>query len=215
MDPTGEFGLIPGITITLVIMILLTSLCNTAHAPGPNDECAPDTGVEAVWDFFFMFAGAMALRVVIVPVLSETWGLAKNMFRAGGAPKLPTEPGEWLIANERMSPRSALYQSQVTGRAPGEVYKVGNLSFDGFRGGKLLEAKGQGYGRFAKAGRFHEWFRGRLQLINQANRQIAAANGTPIEWHIAEPEAYDAIAKAFEEAKVDMTKITLVHTPAR
>ena len=61
-------------------------------------------------------------------------------------PPSPKEPGRWSQTKESMSDRAAEYQEQQTGR-PARIweYKVGDVSFDGFKDGKLIEAKGPGY----------------------------------------------------------------------
>ena len=54
----------------------------------------------------------------------------------------------------------------------------------------LLETKGQGYqGLIQRAGR--SWFLGSLLkgLEGQAKRQANAAQGKPVDWYVAEPDA--------------------------
>ena len=96
-----------------------------------------------------------------------------------------------------MSDRAAAFQAEVTGSAPGSVYRVGGVDFDGFSNGTLLEAKGPGYATFVRAGEFRPWFQGADGLVSQASRQLAAAGGTPIRWVVAEPEAATAIRNLF------------------
>ncbi len=74
-----------------------------------------------------------------------------------------------------MSPRAAIFQSQVTGLLPGVEYRVGTVVFDGFADGVLLEAKGPGYANLLDA----PWADIRGDFLNQGLRQVAAANGTP------------------------------------
>jgi|SRR5579875_585343 len=97
-----------------------------------------------------------------------------------------------------MSDRAVLYQSQITGREPGWVYRVQGVKFDGYDAGRgvLLDAKGLGYARFVDnaSGIFKSWWRGSNGLLDEAQRQITAANGIPIEWHVAEEQAYNAIS---------------------
>ena len=103
-------------------------------------------------------------------------------------------PGEWENVNESMSERASQYQSQITGRPPGSVYRVNGVKFDGYQDGTLIDAKGPGYANFLKPnGTFQPWWSGSRGLVDQARSQIAAANGTPIKWYVAEPEAADAI----------------------
>jgi len=81
--------------------------------------------------------------------------------------------------------------------------------------GELLEAKGLGY-----ANKFTDtlldpkrWFtRGARNLVEQAQRQLRAAKGTPIRWHVAEAKTADAIRKLFAGNGVE--GIEVVHTLA-
>ncbi len=63
-------------------------------------------------------------------------------------------------------------------------YVLNNVKFDGIKDGVLLDAK-SGYENFIdkKNGTFLEFFRGGKALKAQAKRQVAAAQGNPIEWH--------------------------------
>ncbi len=109
-------------------------------------------------------------------------------------------PGEWENVNESMSDRASLYQSQVTGKSSGVVYRVNGVKFDGYQDGTLVDAKGPGYAKFVRAdGEFQFWWRGSQSLVSQARSQIVPANGTPIKWYIAEPEATDAIRTLLED----------------
>jgi hypothetical protein len=102
-------------------------------------------------------------------------------------------PGGFVEATESMSARAAAYQAEVTGAAPGTVYRVGGVDFDGFANGSLLEAKGPGYANFVRSGQFQPWFQGADDLVSQASRQLLAAGGSPIQWFVAESEAATAI----------------------
>jgi len=121
-----------------------------------------------------------------------------------------------------MSKRAARYQEQISGQPVSEAYWVGGVGrnsggvkFDGFKDGVLLEAKGPGY-----ANKFNEelapkpWFApsGADQLVDQAKRQLRAAPGVPIRWHIAEKKAADAIRNLLNGESVK--GIEVVHTPA-
>jgi filamentous hemagglutinin len=113
-----------------------------------------------------------------------------------------------------MSDRAAAYQMQIAGSAPDQAFVVGNVRFDGYNGTSLLEAKGPGYAQFVGSnGQFEPWFEGSQKLVDQARSQLSVANGAPIEWHIAEPEAFTAIQKLFGASNI--TGINLVRTPAR
>jgi filamentous hemagglutinin len=109
-----------------------------------------------------------------------------------------------------MSERAAAYQTQITGRT-GEFYVVNGVKFDGVGAKGLVDAKGPGYAKFVKDGQFKPWFNGADDLVAQAQRQIAAANGTPITWHVAEAEAATAIQNLLRSKGIQ--GITVVHTP--
>jgi hypothetical protein len=91
----------------------------------------------------------------------------------------------------------------------------GGVSFDGFKSGVLLEAKGPGYARFFSEDLApRKWFAvsGIRKLRDQAARQLQAAKGMPIQWHVAEEKAADAIRAYLEEEGLGAIKV--VHTPA-
>lgn len=53
-----------------------------------------------------------------------------------------------------------------------------------------------------KTGEFYEWFSGQKALVDEANRQIKAANGVSIQWYFAEKEAMEAVKKLFDDYTV-------------
>ncbi|MFL5344013.1 MAG: Tox-REase-5 domain-containing protein [Hyalangium sp.] len=176
--------------------------------------------------------GALVVERVMVPAgcvvtaLSGGPGAAIILQRAGdavkGQPAAPEGPGEWGPAKESMSKRSARYQEQITGHSSSEAYwvggkdlKSGGVKLDGFKDGTLLDAKGPGYAnKFTDGLKPKPWFEptGAKQIIEQAKRQLKAAPGVPIRWHVAEKKAADAIRKLLDDAKV--RGIEVVHTPA-
>jgi hypothetical protein len=129
-------------------------------------------------------------------------------------PRRVKGPGKWQVPRPResMSPRARAYQQQVTGAPPGRVYKVGDVKFDGYRNGTLIEAKGPGLEWPIKNGEFIPKFKGAEGMIDQAQRQLRAAGGTPIRWEIAEAKTADAIRTLFR--KNGISGIDVVHTPA-
>ncbi|MCP3170210.1 Tox-REase-5 domain-containing protein [Myxococcus qinghaiensis] len=174
--------------------------------------------------------GALAMESVAVPVgraaavLSGGPGAAIILQRAATAAKQggPSKgPGQWGPAKESMKPRARRYQEQITGHTADDAYWVGGMStkdggvkFDGFEDGLLLEAKGPGYAKFFEGLDPKVWFRhsGAKRLVEQADRQLRAANGTRIRWHVAEENAADAIRKLLRGSK--LKDIEVVHTPA-
>ncbi|MCW5766985.1 MAG: hypothetical protein KIT68_13530, partial [Phycisphaeraceae bacterium] len=120
--------------------------------------------------------------------------------------------GKWVKANESMSDRARSYQSQVAGRS-GEAFEIGGVRFDGLSNGILVEAKGPGYADKLENGVFARWFDGGDELVSQARRQVRAADGTPIVWHVAEAEAASAFRVLF--AKNNITGIQVIHVPPK
>ena len=118
--------------------------------------------------------------------------------------------GKWTAFTESMSERAAAYQAQITGRTE-QAYVLNGVRFDGMANNILLDAKGPGYANFVKNGEFQGWFTGKQGLIDQAWNQVRAANGAPIQWHVAEQEAIPAFQKMLNDAEVK--GIQVIHTP--
>jgi hypothetical protein len=143
----------------------------------------------------------------------------------GGSPPPPAGgPGGWAAKNESMSDRARAYQDQITGKpnaAGSYVYKASGggetADFDGYRDGKLIEAKGPGYAGFTKNGEFQRWWvnskSGGQAMLNQARREatVASSLGVPLEWDVAEPQAAEAIQTLLEDNGI--TGITVRYVP--
>ena len=127
--------------------------------------------------------------------------LVHNMSCGGGS-------GRFARTND-VRGRTAIYQSQVTGYLPDVGYIQNGVKFDGFRDGVLLDAKGLGYARFIKNGKYLPWFDGQRKLVEQAIRQTNAANGTPIRWFFAEKEAADATRRLLMNR--GLNRIEVIH----
>ncbi len=119
------------------------------------------------------------------------------------------EPGGWITTTESMSARAQAYQEQITGRPWNWSYEVNGVKFDGFRNGTLIDAKSS-YKNFVKDGRFRDWFAGARSLANQASRQLEAANGTPIEWDVADASTAEAINSLFARANIRGINVVVV-----
>ncbi|NTX15466.1 hypothetical protein HUA76_32320 [Myxococcus sp. CA056] len=161
--------------------------------------------------------GALAMERVAVPVgraaavLSGGPGAAIILQRASTAAKsgAPSKgPGQWGPAKESMSPRARRYQEQITGHTADDAYWVGGVGkdsggvkFDGFEKGVLQEAKGPGYAKFFEGLDPKRWFKnsGAKALGEQALRQMKAAKGMPIRWHVAEEAAVPALRKILQD----------------
>lgn len=94
------------------------------------------------------------------------------------------------------------------------VYKVNGVKFDGFKDGVLIEAKGN-YSNFVNksTGKFYSWFKGQDSLINQANRQIIAANGTKIRWYFNDSISMNAVKNLLKGTNI--TNIEFVLKPMK
>lgn len=128
-------------------------------------------------------------------------------------PATKSGPGQFGRVIESMSDRAAIYQSRVTGRLPDVGYTVNGVKFDGFdtARGVLLDAKGPGYATFVRDGQFRPWYNGADSMAAQAQRQLGAAGGTPIEWHFAEEAAANATRNLFQSRGIE--GILIFHTP--
>lgn len=147
--------------------------------------------------------------------VSTTDTVAKGAEQIGqeaeAAGSASESPGQWIEVNESMSASARDYQAQITGKV-GQAHILNGVKFDGISNGALLEAKGPGYANFVKDGEFQGWFTGEKPLVNQAVRQMRAANGAPIEWHVADKEAVQALQKLFQDKNI--TGIKVIYTPA-
>ncbi|MFY2564085.1 Tox-REase-5 domain-containing protein [Corallococcus terminator] len=180
--------------------------------------------------------GALVMGRVAVPVgraaavLSGGPGAAIILQRTRTAAKQggPSDgPGEWGPSGEKgASVRARAYQEQISGRSIDDAYWVGGVGrksggtkFDGFEMGVLLEAKGPGYAEFFEKNLSPKsWYKdsGKAQdLVDQARRQrdVVQGKGVPIEWHVAEKHAADAMRDLF--INNGLGEIKVIHTPPR
>lgn len=92
-----------------------------------------------------------------------------------------------------MSAQAAQYQTFVTGRAANQSYFLNGVKFDGIVSNVLVDAKSAGYANFVnKNGMFYDWFKGTQGFLDQARRQIQAANGAKIQWFFQEESSMKA-----------------------
>jgi hypothetical protein len=85
------------------------------------------------------------------------------------------------------------------------------VKFDGIGPEGLIDAKGPGYSKFLNQdGTWKPWIRetAASDLVDQAKRQTTAAQGRPVVWYVAEPDAAAAIQKLVERRGV-----TVIHRP--
>jgi Restriction endonuclease fold toxin 5 len=160
---------------------------------------------------------AEGVTIVLAPNAVAMAARDSSAGKAGAlaAPPSSGGPGEWVKANEAMPEHSRRYQAQVTKAPEGYVYRVklGDkyVKFDGFDEGGLLETKSTGYAQWAdKNLNILGIFKGRLQMLEQATRQVEAANGTPIRWIVAEEKLARALRKMFQ---AEGLPIEVFHVP--
>ena len=120
--------------------------------------------------------------------------------------------GKWVNVNESMSGASRTYQRYIAGTD--EVWLQNGVKFDGIKNGVLVEAKGN-YANFVdkNTGKFYNWFTGDKGLIDQANRQLTASNGLPINWYFADGISMNAVSKLFKEKGI--SDINLIFKPLK
>ena len=121
-----------------------------------------------------------------------------------------TKVGKWIKTSEHMSDAAASFQKKVTGIDANNSFLLDGVKFDGItKDGVLLDAK-SGMSNFVKNGQFQSWFKGADGMVDQAYRQINAADGTPIQWHFQDKEVMQATQNLFEERGVK--GIDFIHT---
>jgi hypothetical protein len=127
----------------------------------------------------------------------------------------PNGPGKRVPAYESMSPRAAAYQKRAAGLSPQWAYEINEVKFDGYKYGKLLDAKGPGYSwRFTPAPggegfKYPDIAAGKAEdFLLQARSQLKVAGKTPIEWRFAEADVADIVKALFQDHGI---KINVVH----
>ncbi|WP_143076099.1 Tox-REase-5 domain-containing protein [Stigmatella erecta] len=127
------------------------------------------------------------------------------------------EPGQWRRRKFSGSPQARRYQEQISGRSADEVYYIGEVEYDGFQNGVLLEAKAENYRQFFdKDGQPYYWFEASgsfKQLIEQAYRQSQTAKGLVVQWHVAEQGVATLLRQQFKSEK--LFNIEVVYTPPK
>jgi RHS repeat-associated protein len=121
--------------------------------------------------------------------------------------------GAYINVIESMSSRAMAFQELVSGGIKaGTSFLRNAVKFDYVDVARkvLIDAKGPGYANFVnKSGEFYKWFAGRTTLVEQAQRQLAAAKGMAIEWHFAEDAAMKATQKLLKAAGINGIKLKL------
>lgn len=122
-------------------------------------------------------------------------------------------PGKWVEIS-RPDTNAYKFEKQVTGAPPNIEYEVNNVKFDGYdtKTGTLLDAKNYTeINIFAQDNpnpRVLEFIRN--STLTEARRQIDAAHGMPIEWHVSNQKAVNELRNLFQDADLD---IKVAYTP--
>lgn len=241
IDPAGMFEFsFSGMLVTAAIQGAIGGAFGGAMSYYRDGEFMPGFGIGLVTGMIgggagFAFASGAGLFASLLAqggidggldfgiglYTSEDWksAVAEGLFSAsisivtggvidGMGVALPR--GVWRHVIESMSDRARAYQRQIRGRS-GEAYLLSGVKFDGVSMGSLLDAKGPGYAKFVKDGKFVDWFDGAPELIDQARNQVDAAGGRQIVWHVAEPEAALAMQQLLRSQGI--TQVKIVYTP--
>ena len=118
-------------------------------------------------------------------------------------------PGVWT---SEPTHRGSEYQELVTGAPQGTDYTVEGVRFDGYDPERdvLIDAMDwTDWPSRDSNGVYHDFALD--SVIDQAEAQVVAANGTAIEWHVPTPEKAEELREILEAAEI--TVITVVVTP--
>jgi Restriction endonuclease fold toxin 5 len=137
-----------------------------------------------------------------------------------GRPKL--WPDESKDRGGQKNEKDIEYQMQITGLGRGLAVRLPSRStdpnrepyvvFDGCResDGTMIEAKSTGF--LAMMRKSPSFWENKIieEFYKQADHQVTAAAGRPIEWHFAEKEVADYVRTKFAEKDF---RITVIYTP--
>lgn len=123
-------------------------------------------------------------------------------------------PGAWVDAPRGNSwPNAYSYEKQVTGAPRNVEYKVGNVKFDGYdsKSGTLIDAKNYSeVNGLLKVNDPTALKIFRADAVRVAKRQMEAANGVPVEYHVSNEKAAEALRELFKAEKIE---IQVFYTP--
>jgi hypothetical protein len=108
-------------------------------------------------------------------------------------------PGRWVQPNRNgVSQRALDYQYRVTGAPAGHEYELNGVVFDGYDAfsDTLIEAKGERYAELLDP-KNQRWSTAGTGLVDEAARQLRAAEGRRVVWYVAEPAAADRMIELF------------------
>ena len=118
-------------------------------------------------------------------------------------------------AMEAILTRNLYYKEQVTNTPAEYYYHVGDVSFDGYRDGVLVDARGEGLLKYIETNWTASVY-GNGGLVDWALRKLEAVHNagatTPIQWHIAEKDTFDDLFNRQKSGEFP-AEIELIHTP--
>lgn len=147
---------------------------------------------------------------------------------AGRPPRGQSGPGQWvgnIHGGWNMSDAARAYQQQITGVSASYDYQVSrgrrNADFDGYNRQRQVLLDAKAFGPNSAIVRAHQLSQqGRSipqplvqrlnNLVSEARRQRAVAGSTPIEWHVASPQAAAAVQQLLQTN--NLGNITVRHT---
>jgi len=101
-----------------------------------------------------------------------------------------------------------------TGLDASKSFVLNNVKFDGVtKDSVLLDAKSGMKNFVGEDGNFKSWLKGADNMVDQANKQLKAADGAPIQWHFEDKSVMEATQNLFK--KNDIEGIELIYTPRK
>lgn len=155
---------------------------------------------------------AIAVGIAIAGPVGDGLKSGTRVLKAAGiigpaSRKVAQLTGEVRRVGESMSKRARDYQARVTGMEPGTAFVQGGAKFDGFDAatGTLIEAKyGMDFMAETSTGQFKSWAKFPKSAVEQARRQIDAANGARVEWRVSDGRVAKALREMFKERELDV-----------
>jgi hypothetical protein len=135
-------------------------------------------------------------------------------------PLPPPPPGTWDFVTRSMPDESAIYQSQITGQPAEKVgerlyrmreYQANRIWYDGRNTEALLEAKANYRWALDTNGEFMDWFG--ANELEEVRRQLNAACGAKLEWHIAQSDVKSAYDILLDDYVKKYPNLEIIWTP--
>jgi hypothetical protein len=169
----------------------------------------------------FFITAYSAVETVINMVVFASGVMMRSLPAGQAVPRLSrpiteafeSQPGRWMPDFEgglNMSEDAAAYQARVCKASSGWGYYVNGVQFDGYETNLLTDAKFYADGgRMSQALARQDYWAG-TKMLNQAARQVNAANGLAVEWRVAGQTATTQLQELF---RVNNVPIRVVYVP--